>query len=82
VCSGVVARPAKSVPVVVALVGAAVIINVWLGTTSMLEVVPSFGRDGVCSRDAEEVTELKVLAAQRGELHPSATDLQMVAQRV
>jgi hypothetical protein len=41
---GLVAFPAKLVAVAVALVGAVVISDVWLGTTSMAEVVPSFGR--------------------------------------
>ena len=34
------------------------------------------------SRDADELTELKVLAIQRNEFQPSAADLQMVAKRV
>jgi hypothetical protein len=78
----VVAFPAKRVPVVVALLAVAVMINVWLGTTSITQVVPSFGRGWRCSRDAEQVAELKVLAVQRDEFHTSATELEMVAQRV
>ena len=64
------------------LEGVVLIVSIWMGTTSKPQVVPRlFARRG-CSRDADKLAELKILAVERGEFQPPAAGLQMVAKRV
>ena len=58
--------------------GVVLIVSVSMRTTKP-QVVPHLLVRKGCSRDADELTELKILAVERDEFQPAAAGLQMVA---